>query len=163
MRSAIFFIVITCVSGFVQAKEIFSARCHLVLTGKELSWSVDDFGSKLRVHAASPVVDLVANVSGEKALALRRRILALRFSREDVDILRALEVRGPGDNIMFRPFDGVTYYFRIGDLGVVSIDNPDFDIQYHPDLPAARRLQAVLIVVEELTAITTVAAGRTRR
>ena len=145
--------------GVVRAEELFSARCVPVLTKSSCLWRIADAKDGLAVeYSDAKGKKSAAIVTGSEAERLRVQVASLQLAQSDVDLLRSLVVTRPAkqkeeETIMLRPFDGVTYQFSIlGSDGVRSfwIDNPAFDLEYHPQLKETIRLKELLTFLEFL-------------
>ncbi len=145
--------------GTLRAEELFSARCTPALTKGSPSWAIADAGGRLEIdYADAADTKFHAVVSGADAERLRGQVASLELTQADVEILQSRSVirsdGNAGDEVVIlRPFDGAVYQFLIrgaGGLRRVSIDNPDFDLMYHPQLKETARLKVVLDLLEVL-------------
>ena len=140
------------------AEELFSAYCKSALTGNSYpTWKVIESKKGLSVvFTEEKKRQFSAMLSTTEADKLRARIVDLRFTQADVEVLRSLSVTLPAkeneeESITLRPFDGVTYHFLFSSNAgqqKVEIDNPAFDLEHHPHVAQCDRLNEVLTLLE---------------
>lgn len=161
MKFALTALLTALISALACAKELFSARCEPALTKGAFSWRVEETKRGLAVRYSHSKRKFAAEIAGADADALRAKIAALRISQRDVEFLRAREVRIPAtkkeeEQIVLRPFDGVTYHFSYqtsDGVRMVTIDNPAFDFEHHASLEETVRLREALALLDYLSRV----------
>jgi hypothetical protein len=149
-------VAVTAAKG--HAQEILSARCESALTGYAYpEWRLAETKKGLSVEYSDAKKKKHSMVlAGADADRLRGQVASLRFTQADADMLRALSVSLPAkkkeeEQIVLRPFDGVTYHFVFSSptgSQKVWIDNPAFDLEHHYHVAQCVRLKEVLTFLD---------------
>jgi hypothetical protein len=158
MRIAFLTLIALLLSRPAIAKELFAARCEPALTKASFTWEVEERGSELTVRYREPrptpfarwfsaTKTFSATVTGSSADELRSKIVRL-----PLPLPSPPEVSSDG-TIGLRPFDGVTYHFKIATGAECVIDNPSFDLERFPGLERTARLREVMDFLERLKRI----------
>ena len=159
MRFVVTFLIVFLTIERTCAEELFSARCESSLTKSSASWRLTETKGSLTVeYSDAKKKNFSVVASSKEAEVLRSKVASLQLVQADIDFLRSQSVTHPAkkkedETVIFRPFDGVTYYFSIRtSAGVRSfwIDNPDFDLEYHAKLKETALLKEVLTFLEFL-------------
>jgi len=161
MKFALAVLATVLVFAPAYAAELFSARCVPALSKGEISWRVEVTTSGLAVRYSDPKKKFAAEIAGAGADALRAKIAKLQLSQRDIEFLRSREDRVPGakkeeEQIVLRPFDGVTYHFSFpasAGVRVVTVDNPSFDLEHHGSFEETKLLREVLALLDDIARI----------
>lgn len=145
------FLLFLALSAAGLGKEIFEARAIPALATGETVWRVESARHGLVVRLTHLGKRFTAHLPHAESQVLRVKIAGLRLSPADMAALHAREVHKDGLWVL-RPFDGVTYRFKIRGEEILA-PNPSHDFKYHAPLEETARLGEVMDMLPELTRI----------